>query len=188
MKLYKYILVFTIVLIACEKDAIGTLLDEDNIIFFNENGLNVFENSTDNIIITVGAIHETAVSTQVTLSGTATEGVDYTIVNDLNLDFPVGEYTDTVIISLIDNENFDDDHTIILTLPSGLGYSENNRREFIVDIVNNEVSSGTVISSITSSSDDAEEGINGNTPGFMDLENGKEVQEVLNILDYDLMV
>lgn len=171
MKLYRYILIILVLLsTSCEKDKIGPLLNESNIIFFQEDNVEVNENSTDNIVIEVGAIHKEAISTQITIGGTAVEGVDYILISDLNLDFPMDIYTDTVIISLIDNENFDDDHTIILSLPSGQGYSENNRREHIVNIRNNELSSGTVAASITSSTDDAEEGINGSTPGAMDID------------------
>lgn len=169
MKLYKYILAISILFTACEKDNIGPLLDEDNIVFFNEDAISVGEQVTDNIIITVSAIHKNPLSTQITLSGTAVEGIDYTIVNDLNLDFPEGIYHDNIIISLIDNTNFDDDHTIILSLPSGMGYSENNRRELTINIVNDEQSSGTVIRSIDSEEDDTEEGINGSAPGFIDI-------------------
>ena len=172
MKRYKYILTIAVLstsLIACEKDNIGPLLNETDVIFFNEDAVSIGEQITGNIVITVEAIHESELNTQVTLSGTAVEGVDYTIVNDLNLDFPEGIYNDNIIISLIDNENFDDDHTITLSLPSDQGYSENNRREFTVNIVNDELSSGTVIASIDSEDDDAEEGINGNSPGTMDV-------------------
>ncbi|MEX0273126.1 MAG: hypothetical protein AB3N16_01980 [Flavobacteriaceae bacterium] len=186
MRLYKYILALAIFSLSCEKDNIGPLLDGDtNIIFFNnaliyvepENDIfdestttvSVGEQETEHVVIEVGAVLTAAKSAQISLGGTATQGVDYTIIGDLSLDFPAGSSVKTIAIALIDNENFDDDHTITLSLPKGLGYSENNRRELTVNIINNELSSGTVVSAITNSSDDVEEGINGNSPGAMDV-------------------
>ena len=170
MKLYKYILVLAILTISCETDNIGPLLDENNIIFFMEDSVEVRENNTDPIIVELGAIGEGALASQVTLGGTATEGVDYTVVGDLSLDFPAGVYRDNIKILLIDNANFNDDHSIILSLPTGQGYSENNRREFTINIMNDEVSSGTVVATIDSENDDSEEGINGTSPGLIDIE------------------
>ncbi|MCL6296699.1 hypothetical protein [Jejuia spongiicola] len=186
MKLYKYILIL-ILFISCETDKIGPLLDENtNVIFFSDalfyespnedifdetaSTVSVGEQVTKSITVEIGAVLATAKNTQVTIGGTAVEGVDYTIDGSLNFDFPAGASVQSISISLIDNNNFDDDHTIVLSLPSGEGYSEDNRRELIINIINNEVSSGTVISSIESESDDAEEGINGNSPGNIDLE------------------
>lgn len=172
MKFYKYILAITLLLTSCEVDNIGTLIDDniDKLVFFNNDGLSIGEQVTENIVVEVRAVLKSPLSTQVTLGGTAVEGVDYRIIGDLDLDFSTGSSIDNIVISLIDNENFNDDHTIVLSLPTGFGYSENNRREFTINVVNNELNSGTVIASINASSDDAEEGINGNTPGKIDLE------------------
>lgn len=170
MKLYKYILILAILSISCESDNIGPLLDEDNIIFFMKDSIETRENSTDTIVVELAAIGAGALSSQITIGGTATEGVDYTVIGDLSVDFPAGVYRDDIKISLIDNSNFNDDHTIILSLPSGQGYSENNRRELTINVMNDEVSSGTVVATIDTENDDSEEGINGTSPGFIDIE------------------
>lgn len=186
MKLFKYILVFFAFSFSnCNIDNLGPLLDEntDNLVFFSDalvyedpkaitfdgEQVTIGEQETYNLVIEVGAILKNPKNVQVSLGGTAVLNTDYTIVNDLNLDFSAGASVDTIVISLIDNENFDDDHTIILSLPEGLGYSENNKRELTVNIVNNELSEGTLVSVLDSETDVSEEGINGTEPGKIDL-------------------
>lgn len=169
MKYSLYLILF-LFLFSCEVDNIGPLLNEEGIIFFMEDGLEVSENNSGPIVIEVGAIGDGAYSSSVTISGDATEGIDYKLLTDLDLDFPAGVYTDNISLELMDNSNFDDDHMITFSLPSGQGYSENNRREFHLSILNDDASSGSVVTAISSSIDDVEEGINGDSPGSMDVE------------------
>lgn len=170
---------------ACEVDSVNTLFDEDqDLIFFSDalkygppvvdlfdgTKVTVGEQEKDNVIIEIGAVLTEAKSIQITTGGTAVLGEDYLIAEGLNLSFPKGTSVQTLTLSMINNVDFDDDSTIILSLPSGFGYSANNRRELLIDVVNDDVSSGTVVVAIDASSDDAEEGINGNSPGIVELD------------------
>ncbi|MEO9803854.1 MAG: hypothetical protein ABJF04_11425 [Reichenbachiella sp.] len=161
MRKYIHIILIVILSVSCQVDNIGPVLDSNiDLIFFMEDGIDVNENSTEPILVEIGSI-KGGNSAQLTLGGTAVEGTDYTVTGDLNLSFAEGIYSTSISISLIDNLNPDDDNTIIVSLPEGQGYSENSRREFVVNIINNEVSSGTVVSAISASNDDVEEGATG---------------------------
>ncbi len=161
MKKYIYIILVAIVALSCEVDNIGPILDDDiDRIFFDTDSIGRFENDPNDIVVRVSSI-KPGRSTTITLGGTAVRDVDYVLTGDLNLSF--GEsgdaaYNQYLFISLIDNSAGDDDKTIILSLPSGQGLSETNRRELIISIVNNDVSSGTVEVPISATNDDVEEG------------------------------
>ncbi len=162
-----YIIILTLFAFSCEVDNIGPLLDENvDIIFFLSDGIEVNENSTEEIVIEVGSI-KGGNSTTFALGGTAVKGVDYTISDDLNISFQEGIYIAEITISLIDNTTRNDDKSIVLSLPEGQGYSESDRREFVIDIINDDIN--TFITQISRGSDDAEEGINGSSPGRMDV-------------------
>lgn len=169
MKKYIYILLTFILTVSCEVENVAPLLDDLDIIFFMEDGIEAQENSSEDIVVEIGST-KGGNSAQLTVGGTAVAGVDYTLTGDLNLTFAEGVFTTSITISLIDNINPEDDHTLILSLPTGQGYSEDNRREFVLNIINNEVSSGTVVSSVSDGIDDAEEGVNGAVPGLMELD------------------
>ncbi|MEP1094089.1 MAG: hypothetical protein ABJG78_03215 [Cyclobacteriaceae bacterium] len=169
MKIYIYITLIALLTASCGLDNVGPVLDDLDIIFFTEDGTEVQENDSDDILVEIGST-KGGNSALLTLGGTAVEGVDYQVSSDLNLTFNEGQFMTTITISLIDNTNPDDDHTIILSLPEGQGYSVDNRREFTIDIINDDVSSATVVSAISASTDDAEEGITGSAPGSMDID------------------
>lgn len=160
MKKYIFLALITILSISCETDNIGPLLTDLDVIFFLEDGMEISENSTDDIVVEIGST-KGGNSALLTLGGTATQGVDYTVTGDLNLSFAEEVYNTSITISLIDNLNPEDDHTLIVSLPEGQGYSANNRREFIVNILNNEVSSGIIVNAISATNDDVEEGETG---------------------------
>lgn len=161
MKKYINTILIALLSISCQVDNIGPVLDSEiDLIFFMEDGIDVAENSTEDIVVEIGSI-KGGNSALLTVGGTAVEGTDYTLSGDLNLSFAEGIYSTSITISLIDNLNPEDDHTIILSLPEGQGYSENYRREFTVNIINNEVSSGTVVVPISATNDDVEEGATG---------------------------
>ncbi len=160
MKRITYIIIATLLSVSCEIDNIGPLLTDLDIIFFLEEGIEVKEDSKESIVIEIGSTKGGNTS-QLTLGGTAKEGVDYVVKGDLNLAFAKGVYITSISISLIDNTNVDDDHTIIVSLPEGQGYSENNKREYVINIINDEVNFGTVISVISASNNDVEEGETG---------------------------
>ncbi|MEO9872623.1 hypothetical protein [Ekhidna sp.] len=160
MKKYIYILFAAFASISCEVDNIGPLLNDLDIIFFVEDEVSVKEDQSTDVIVELNSI-KGGNSATLTLGGTAVEGVDYTIVGGLDITFPEGIFTASIAITLIDNLNPDDDHAIILSLPEGQGYSDSTKREFIVNIINNEVSSGTVVSAISTTNDDVEEGATG---------------------------
>ena len=160
MKKYIYIILAALGALSCEVDNIGPLLDEDiDRIFFDVDSIGKFENDPEPIEIRVSSI-KPGKSTTITLGGTAVRDVDYVLTGDLNVSF--GEsgdaaYNQYLSITLIDNTVGDDDKTITLSLPSGQGLSETNRRELIIAIINNDVSSGTVEVPISASHDDVEE-------------------------------
>lgn len=160
MKNITYILFAAFTTISCEVDNIGPLLDDLDIIFFLEDGVSVREDQSTDVIVELSST-KGGNSATLSLGGTAVEGVDYTVNGGLDITFPEGVYSTSVSISLIDNLNPEDDHTIILSLPEGQGYSAENRREFTINIVNDEVSGGTVVSAISTTNDDVEEGATG---------------------------
>lgn len=161
MKKYIHITLIAILSISCQVDNIGPILDSEvDLIFFMTDGIDVAENSTEDIVVELGSI-KGGNSATLTLGGTAVRDENYTLSDDLNISFTEGIYTARITISLIDNLLPEDDHTIILSLPEGQGYSESNRREFIINIINNEVSSGIVVVPISASNDDVEEGETG---------------------------
>lgn len=160
MKKYIYIILAAIGALSCEVDNIGPLLDDDiDRIFFDVDSIGWFENDPKPIQVRISSI-KPGRSTTITLGGTAVRDVDYVLTGNLNLSF--GEsgdaaYNQDLFITLIDNDVAEDDKTIILSLPSGQGLSETNRRELIISIVNNDVSFGTVEVPISASNDDVEE-------------------------------
>lgn len=161
MKKYIYIVLAVIGGLSCEVDNIGPVLD-DNIdrIFFDVDSIGRFENDPEPILVRVSSI-KPGRSTIITLGGTAIRDVDYILTGDLNLSF--GEsgdaaYNQNLSISLIDNSAGEDDKTITLSLPTGQGLSETNRRELTISIINNDVSSGTIEVPISATNDDVEEG------------------------------
>ncbi len=162
MKRYIYILLPLLCLLffSCERDNIGPIFEKD-VIFFDQESFEVDEDESEDIVLRIGATPKGAITSNITLGGTATEGVDYVLKSDLDLDFPEGVYFDNIIISLIDNSDSEGNRDIIASLPEGQGYSENNRRAVTITIVDDDASAGTIIAAISDSADDVEEGETG---------------------------
>ena len=162
MKRYIYILLPLLCLLSlsCERDNIGPIFEKD-VIFFDQESFDIDEDEVEDIVLKIGATPKGAVTSKITLGGTATEGVDYMVKGDLDLDFPEGVYIDNIVIALIDNSDSEGDLEIVASLPEGQGYSDNNRRILTITIVDDEVSSGTIVTPISDSADDVEEGETG---------------------------
>jgi hypothetical protein len=174
MKIIRFSLIWFALLssLSCEIDNIGPLIDENTkpFVVFNKTEIAVGEYISEPIIIEVSATFLAQPTTiKPVFGGDATEGVDYTIVQGKELNFDAGSSIEHIIILLIDNRNYNDDHTITISLPDDLALPTKESATFKLNITNDDLSAGTVTSSITESSDDAEEGITGNSPGNMDI-------------------
>jgi hypothetical protein len=96
---------------------------------FTAESINTSENSVTPVIIPIVYTKTSAVAGSVTVSitsATATEGVDYIVLNpSMTFDFTADQYHDTLLIQPIDNSLLEEDKVIDITFSSGsaaLGY------------------------------------------------------------------
>ncbi len=176
MKLYKFILFISLLSISCEVDNIGPIFDGEEVIFFDQQSFSVAENITSDVVIRVGSTVSNGMTSRVTLGGTAVDGIHYSLNGDLDLNFSDGVFIETITISIIDNDIINEDVEIVMSLPEGQGFSENEGGELTITIINDELTSGTVVVPVISTNDDAEEGINGSSPGAMEALDSSDLE------------
>ena len=88
-------------------------------------------------------VTNTAIAVNYTLSGTATNGIDYLSLNGV-ANFAIGASTAIVSVSPIDDALFEGNETVILTLAAGSGYTLNANNNSTITISDNDLPTITV--------------------------------------------
>lgn len=130
-----YITMIAVFTTACDTDETvynALIYPEDSFVSIDGGDVTVLESDEEPIVIQVnysntvaGSSSEVTVNFSIT-SDTAIEGVHYTIEdNRTSLNYPVGDFVDTIIIHLIDNDEEDGNKVLTFTLDdanASLGY------------------------------------------------------------------
>ncbi len=96
---------------------------------------------TYQISVTLGSASSTANTLNYTLSGTATQGTDYTIQSSVTL--PANATSAQIPIVIVNDQEEEPDETLIVTLRSGNGYTLGSITAFTLTITDND---GTTVS------------------------------------------
>ncbi len=105
---------------------------------------NVTEGGTNgSFTFTTSKPFPTSKSINFTISGTATNGTDYTTITS-PLTFPAGQSTVTLPVSIVNDNYAETTETVIITLASGTGYSIGTASTATVSITDNDFAGITV--------------------------------------------
>jgi hypothetical protein len=106
---------------------------------------NASETASDPGVFTITRTGSTAsaVTVNFIISGTASNGTDYTALGS-SVTIPVGAASSTVAVSPVDDSVFEGSETVILTLSAGTGYSVGSPSSATVTIADNDLPTVTV--------------------------------------------
>ncbi|WP_305982873.1 BspA family leucine-rich repeat surface protein [Roseivirga thermotolerans] len=124
-----------------------TITDEATIIILNDDVPVVSFNTTaqsstesvtsSSIVVNLDQAGLSAATVDYTVSGTATGGVDYTLVNG-TLSFAAGELSKTIDLTIVDDALIEENETVVITLSNASGASLGTNTVFTYTIVNND--------------------------------------------------
>ncbi len=99
----------------------------------------------------LNAVSAQTVTVPLTLSGTATQGSDYTISSS-TITIPAGQTSGSITIQIIDDTAFEPDETVIVTLGSPINAAPGSNTTFTLTITNDDLGA-FAIAGITGASD-----------------------------------